>query len=502
VPPTDHETKEPHDVTSLNYMFSELRRRRGRTLLTALGLAIGVGLVITVSALSAGLDDAQATVLKPLTGIGTDMSVTRPLKISNSSGGFRGLSATERKELQQENGGGRLDFTKLKPGSHFSQYVFNSTSQLSFPATKVSTIRSLANVQGAVGGLTLNAAHITGTVPTQTQGQGGGFGPGGGGGATGGFAGPRGIDFSAINVSGVDQSHPDLGAITSGQVSSGRYFSAGSKREAILNVSYAKKKNLGVGDKVTLGGKAFTVIGLAETPIGGQSSDIYVKLTQLQQLSGRVGRVNTVYVRATSAGAVNSVSKAIKANFSNSSVTTAQTLANNVTGSLKDAKSLTSKLGVALEIVGLLGAVLIASLLTLASVTKRVRELGTLKAIGWSKWLVVRQVGGEALFQGLVGAALGIAIGVAGAAAIGAFAPSLTASIASAASSALPGSGPFGQGAVASPSSTTVDLTAPISIGVIALAVVLAVAGGLVSGAAGALRASRLRPADALRHID
>jgi hypothetical protein len=179
-------------VTSLNYMFSELRRRRGRTLLTALGLAIGVGLVITVSALSAGLDDAQATVLKPLTGIGTDMSVTRPLKISNSSGGFRGLSATERKELQQENGGGRLDFTKLKPGSHFSQYVFNSTSQLSFPATKVSTIRSLANVQGAVGGLTLNAAHITGTVPTQTQGQGGGFGPGGGGGAAGGFAGPRG----------------------------------------------------------------------------------------------------------------------------------------------------------------------------------------------------------------------------------------------------------------------------------------------------------------------
>jgi len=483
-------------VTSLNYMLSELRRRRGRTLLTALGLAVGVGLVITVSALSNGLDAAQAHVLQPLTGVGTDMSVTRPLQISNSSGGFRGLSATERKELQQENGGGRLDFTKLKPGTHFSRDSFNSTSQLSFPATKVSTIRSLANVQGAVSGLTLNAVHITGTVPAQTQAPGGGFGPGGGGG----FSGPRGIDFSTVNVSGVDQSHPQLGAITSGQVSSGRYFSAGSRREAILNVSYAKRKNLGVGDTVSLGGKTFTVVGLAETPVGGQSSDVYIKLAELQQLSGRVGRVNTVYVRATSAGAVDSVSKAIKANFSSSSVTTAQTLANRVTGSLTDAKSLTSKLGIGLEIVGLLGAVLIASLLTLASVTKRVRELGTLKAIGWSKWLVVRQVGGEALFQGLLGGALGIAIGVAGAAAIGAFAPSLTASIASAASSALPG--PFGQGAVATPSSTTVDLTAPISSAVIALAVVLAVTGGLVSGAAGALRASRLRPADALRHID
>ena len=59
----------------LTYMLSELRRRKGRTLLTALGLAVGVGLVVTVTALSNGLDRAQDKVLKPLTGVGTDMSV-------------------------------------------------------------------------------------------------------------------------------------------------------------------------------------------------------------------------------------------------------------------------------------------------------------------------------------------------------------------------------------------------------------------------------------------
>ncbi len=32
----------------LAYAFSELRRRKGRTLLTALGLGVGVGLVVTV----------------------------------------------------------------------------------------------------------------------------------------------------------------------------------------------------------------------------------------------------------------------------------------------------------------------------------------------------------------------------------------------------------------------------------------------------------------------
>ena len=43
----------------VTYMLSELRRCRGRTVLTALGLAFGIGVVVTVSALSAGLDKAR-----------------------------------------------------------------------------------------------------------------------------------------------------------------------------------------------------------------------------------------------------------------------------------------------------------------------------------------------------------------------------------------------------------------------------------------------------------
>ena len=48
----------------------------------------------------------------------------------------------------------------------------------------------------------------------------------------------------------------------------------------------------------------------------------------------------------------------------------------------------------------------------------------------------------------------------------------------------------------------TVDLTAPVSLQLIAVAVGLALAGALVAGAFGGWRASRLRPADALRRVD
>jgi putative ABC transport system permease protein len=487
-------------VVYVKYMLSELRRRRGRTFLTALGLAVGVGLVVTVSALSAGLDRAQRKVLEPLTGVGTDMSVTRPISVSSSGSGdsLRGLSASERQQLQAENRPRRLDFQKLTPGSKFSRDEFIAAAQLSFPASEVRRIASLAGVRSAAGGLTLNATHITGTVPKQSQLQQGGP-PQRGGGTV--FAGPRSVDFSSISVSGVDQTRPELGAITTGQIARGRYFRDDSSREAILDVAYAKRKNIGIGDTIKLGGKAFTVVGLAKTPLGGQSSDVYVKLAQLQKLSGRVGRVNTVYVRANTSQQVGALARHIKQAFPGASVTTAKDLADGVSGSLVDAKNLTSKLGVALELVALLGAVLIASLLTLSSVTKRVRELGTLKALGWPQRLVVRQVTGEALLQGLLGGVLGIAVGLLGVVLINAFAPTLRATFASAAQAALPGPFAFGQGAPTR-SSETVSLTAHVSPGLIALAVVLAVAGGLVSGAIGGFRASRLRPADALRHID
>ncbi len=489
-------------VFYLSYMFSELRRRRGRTILTALGLAVGVALVVTVNALSKGLDNAQAEVLKPLTGIGTDLSVSRPLQLSTSGGGpFGNLSPQERARLRSENGGARVGLQNLgTPGSHFSRDTFASASQLTFASTRVKSIASLAGVKTAAGGLTLAAVHLEGTVPQQTQQQ--QFGPPGGG-----QGGPRNIDVQAITVSGVDQTHPGLGAVTSGQLARGRYFSRTTKREAILNISYAQRKGIKLGKTITLGGKTFTVIGFAKTPLGGQASDVYVKLRQLQALSGRTARINTVYVRATSSDQVAGVTAAIKSSFDGASVTTASDLANRVSGSLVDAKNLTGKLGTALEIVGLLAAFLIASLLTLSSVTKRVRELGTLKALGWRQSLVVRQVTGESLIQGLIGGIAGVALGVGAAALIGAFSPTLKATVAQAATqTAGAGPGPggfaaFGQGTVQA-GSTAVSLGAPVGLGLILLAVALALAGGLLSGAVGGLRAARLRPAEALRHID
>src|SRR4029079_8398471 len=100
------------------------------------------------------------------------------------------------------------------------------------------------------------------------------------------------------------------------------------------------------------------------------------------------------------------VSAAIQKALPGAQVVTAASLAGQVTGSLSDAKNLADHLGTALALLILAGASVIAVLLTLSSVGKRVREIGTLRAVGWSRRRVVGQITLETTGRRLLGGTL------------------------------------------------------------------------------------------------
>ena len=276
----------------------------------------------------------------------------------------------------------------------------------------------------------------------------------------------------------------------------GRYLE--KPGEALVTQTYASRESLEAGSTIDLNGTTFTVVGLVRAPLGGQTADVYVPLAQLQKLSSQKGQVNVVLVRASSGDDVASVQKNVETRFPSAQVASARDVADRISGSLVDAASLSHRLGVALAVLAALTAFLIALLLTLSSVGKRVREIGTLKALGWKQRVVVRQIVGESLAQGVAGGIVGVVLGVALAAAIGAFGPTLTAS-----SSTGGGSDSFGLGAVTARTVTDqVALTAPVALTVLLLGLLVAILGGLVAGAAGGWRAARMRPADALRQVE
>ena len=522
----------------VTYVARELRRRLGRTVLTALGLALGVGLVIGIIGVSQGLDEAQSDVLAPLRSVGTDILVTRVAGAQTSTSstnatttttaptaegpGFRGgpggffagrgngdLNVADTTALLNENSNVVTDLSKLgAPGAKFTHDFFLSATLLSFPQESVAEIEKLPHVSSAVGGLVQLSQHETGTVPQivasiQTGGQtytqtvrpasmtdaerqafrdclaakgveigrpgGGGGGPGGPDGGGGGTAGPGGaggpgfsrnpafeeclpqrfrefqaqfttplqtitqivnppstdITSQSYTAAGVDPATPTVGLVTAEQLTAGKWLTKGAANEVLVNVAYANTKSLEVGSTIPINGTDYKVVGLVRPTLTGSTADIYFPLTTLQALGGKQNRVTQVLVKADSAGSVDAVAASIKKLLPGAEVVTTKALSDQVTGSLADARKLADRLGGALAVIVLAAAFVIAVLLTLSSIAKRVREIGTLRAIGWSKGRVVRQLLGETMGIGVLGGVLGLGVGAVVAAAVHAFSPAL-----------------------------------------------------------------------------
>ncbi|MEU5538046.1 ABC transporter permease [Streptomyces sp. NPDC020362] len=475
------------------YLRRELRRRRKAALVVASGLALGIALVIVVSSVSDGMGKAQDKVLQSLYGLGTDMTVTKAQAPA--------ASGSDRPRFRFDARGNDDKSTQ----SSDRVMVQGFTTLASSTVTKVAAQKG---VSSAVGGLSLNVFKVSGQFTRgqfQQNGGGGGFRRGGGSGQPQGEVRGGGADFdlNQYTVFGTDVTKSALGPLTSSKITSGRTFKTTetNAKVAVADSAYAKEKKYKVGSTVTVKGTKFTVIGIATADSGDPAADLYVPLQQAQTLAGEKNKVTTVYVRATDSQQIDSVKGAIQKNVSGTTVTTSSDLAKTVSGSLSTASSLATKVGTWLSIAVLVAAFLVAGLLTSSAVSRRVREFGTLKALGWKSGRVTRQVVGEAVVNGLVGGALGIALGLAGAYAVTAVSPTLQAQLGGGAGGGFGGGGFGGPGRRAA-RTLEVALTAPVSVTTIALAVGLAVAGGLIAGAFGGWRASRLRPADALRRVE
>jgi putative ABC transport system permease protein len=464
-------------VFFFTYLRRELRRRMRQALVTGLGLALGVALVITVTALSSGVRTAQGKVLGALFGVGTDITVTTAT--APASGGMAQI--TPEPYVQHSD-------------------TLASPTQGTMGATAVAAIARLHDVSAAAGGLVLT--EIKTTIPADGA--------------------PPPSSFQPpvqVSVTGVNLGHGGLGPLAAARLVSGRAFAAGQVNAdvTVADSAYAAEHGLKAGSAVTIAGTRFTVIGIVRQAPGSNAPQLYIPLARAQTLSRLGGEVNTIYVQAASADDVAAVTGKISRLLPSATVTNSASLADGVAGSLKTTAQLAHSLGTWLAVLALLAAVAVASLLTLAAVARRVREFGTLKALGWRSGRIIAQVMGETLAMGIAGAAAGVALGLGGAAAASAAAPKLTATV----QTSNVGQGSFGgglsagggvfHGAVGGPVQTfanpnathtvAVPFTAPVTIGAIVVAVILAIAAALAAGSLGGWRISQLRPAQALARV-
>ena len=542
---------------SFRYAASELHRRWARAVVTALGLGAGVSLVVAILSLSAGFDRAGAAILAPLGSVGTDVIVTQGAPEPAAGAG----RSADNSALLAANKGLVTDLATLgKPGASFTKDFFLLAALLPVKQDTAATLATLPHVRGAAAALTVLASHQTGVVPRivaqlSTGGQtlsavhqpapltaaeaahvrtcvlpDSGLKDL----ASRGAAQPpdpsqieaclpdryrqyvaqvqvpyatvrqvlnppqTNIRSASYTAAGVDPNVSD-GLVTSSQLAAGRFLRG--SHDVLANVGYAQSAGLHVGSTLPINGDAYHVVGLVNASIGGQGADLYFPLLTLQHLAAKPAQVTVILVHADSAAHVESVIAEIHRTMPAAHLVSAAALARQVTGSVADARRLTRRFGGALAVVSVGGAFAIAILLTLGAVAKRVREIGTLRAIGWSRRRVVAQLVLETLGIGVLGAVIGMGLGSAIAAGLTHLVPPLEASSPTAAAGASLAKLAGATAHLGASTSMHVRIIASVAPTTLLIGALLALTGGLLAGIVAGWRASCLAPAVALRDI-
>jgi putative ABC transport system permease protein len=544
------------------YLVRELYRRRIRSLVTVACIAMATGLVISTTAVSRGVDNSQTRVLTPLKAIGADLVVTRNVTADATTSSQdmwnQNADAVKTDLSQLGDPGTRFSRDFFLPGVELTMPAADagSIAQLAgAQAYSVALSMVATHQEGTVpkivasfetGGQTINVdqpiapltvaeinqvnACIAALPRQQVSGP-----PGSAPGKT--APGPptpeqmqsclpdrfkhfrativtpretvtqvlnppqTDIKTASFTVMGVDTSHLP-GPLSPGQVTNGRFFAASADRaagEAIAGQAYAQRHQLSLGSQITLNGTSFTVVGIARPVIGLQAADIYLSLPELQRLAKQEGNVNVVLIRLTDGASVDAAVQRIQRSAPDLQVTSNRDLAKKISASLSTSVSITDQGTRILNLIVLIVTVVFVSLMSWGGIHSRTRELGTLRAIGWSRWLLIRQILGESLILSVAGAIAGLGLGFGAASAIGAWLPPLTASF-TADPSAANGFGLGDLMPVIGQTATERISPSPDML-LVVMAMVLAIGAGMLAGSAGSILAARLQPSQAVQRL-
>ena len=216
--------------------------------------------------------------------------------------------------------------------------------------------------------------------------------------------------MGAVVFTGIDPSQTETNAVLPCNVVEGRYLTPEDGKVALVDREYARLNNLTLGSDVTYMKGTYEVVGLVNVDAANiLKSHIYVNLPVCQKAlpEDNTGLVNVALISVTDPRKVNEISEELVSQWPGATPITASDLAATTSGVLTIGEETAWNISLALAVV----AILFTVRSQLAAVSERTREIGILKAIGWSKSDVVSQIFIESALQGAVGGLVGCAIG-------------------------------------------------------------------------------------------
>lgn len=333
------------------YLFTELIRRPGRTWAAILSVAVGVALFVSLQAYAIGYRQAARA---PLAQIGADIAVQRQGDVPEA----------------------------------FEGPVFPHSTAPIHP-DEIAAIQTLPGVE-AVGEAVLfwdfspdQFSVVLGFDPPATAGE---------------AVGPARLQ-SALRE--------------------GRFLNPGERGTAVADISFAQQNNLNVGDMVYVAGRSFAVVGLVDTSRAGQvaNANVYIPLADAREIASTAPNVlavhdfrpadaNILFVKANQAQAETVAAAATDLLGKQALVSSARSFSEVLGASFR----LIDQFGWVVGLAGLLVAV--AGLLRSVAVnlSERRRDIALMRAVGWRRAEIVRQLTAEATTLALAGGLVGLGL--------------------------------------------------------------------------------------------
>ena len=332
-----------------NLILKNIFRNKSRSILAVIGIAIGVAAVVGLGLIT---DDLTQSTESALTAGAADFSVINSTNSPSGSGGGGGFG---------------------------NDQLINQAA--------VGQIQQVKGVSSAVGELrtSTNLGNSTSSNSSSSSGFGANF-------------------RSMTNIIGIDSSDLSMDDIA---ITNGTAFS--NANQVIIGQDAAQRLNKTVGSTITISNKTFTVTGIYETGNFMDDRGIVMSLPALQNLTGNTGQVSLILVKASNGTDPTALASTIQQNYANDLSTSTSLSGNN---RMNNGLQVISSGAWAVSLLAILIGGIIVIVTMMKAVSERTREIGVLRAIGWTQRRILGMIIGEALVLSLIAIVVGLLLAV------------------------------------------------------------------------------------------
>ncbi len=294
--------------------------------------------------------------------------------------------------------------------------------------------------------------------------------------------------FFDWTIGGIDPSNTKYNFAVPGDMVEGRFLTSDDENVVLLDQDFATARNIVVGDTIQMGTAFLDVVGIIRVQRSTRyvgSTFVYVTLSSARRLIHEISdlytpkpvedvgsdEINAVAIKCTDTRFMKDVATEASLIIAHSARAPAATIVSGCGVKSGAALPVSEQSAWIIALVSAVSASAVALKSQLAAVVERKKEIGLLKAVGWTNIDVLQQISGESIIQALLGGLLGFSVG-----SISLF---------------------------SIPSVLTLPEGVTLSISTFSVVAGLAVTllGGTLAGVFPAWKAARMKPAEALRSI-